>query len=53
MALSKAMGHTSTQLTLDTYGHLYPQDLENSIDKANAYLSRSCEKENEDDSPGN
>lgn len=40
MALSKAMGHKSTQMTLDRYGHLYPQELENTIDKANDFIKR-------------
>ena len=40
VALSKTLGHKSTKMTLDTYGHLYPQELENAIVEANGFVSR-------------
>ena len=38
VALSKVMGHKRVTVTLDRYGHLYPQDLVNAVDKANALI---------------
>ena len=35
VAVSKTMGHKSIKITLDRYSHLFPQDLDEAVSKAN------------------
>ena len=46
-AVHKMLGHKSATLTLDRYGHLYPDELQNVADRldslhANAAASEKC-----------